>query len=106
MISIAEALDALVVYGPLGIFAVLSVLWALKKDKQCEEMSKQHNEEKNKLAADYAAKLQEQATQSELKIEALWEAHSMKAERWMDSYYQMSQAMHALLDAFSKKIGE
>src|SRR5690606_5315785 len=98
-------LDALIVYGPIGIIAVLAIYWGMKKDKQNEELSKRYEEETSKLAANYMAKLEDQATQYELKIEALWEAHATKAEKWMQSYYEMSKSMHALLDALSKKIG-
>lgn len=89
----------LVLYGPLGIMALVGLLAAIylfrvltSERKERAEEVKRLNEENRKLNEEHHRALVE------------WEnRYVAKAETWMQQYHELAKSMNAVLESFTKK---
>ena len=89
----------LLVYGPLGLMALVSMLIAIKLYKDREADRVKHDEAIKALRAEMA----EERERAKADMEKFQERHIVKAESWMEKYWEISKAQTAVLESFSKR---
>lgn len=86
--SMPEISKILIVYGPLGVLALLAIYVAIRlyRDREADRVK-------------YELAMKEERE----KYDALEERHITKSEGWMERYHELAQSMKQLLESVTKR---
>jgi len=88
----AKIASVLLVYGPLGVICILSLLFAWKKDRDLA---------KERVA--FQNRIDDQSKAHHEELQTLQERFITKAETWMSKYGELATSMTAVLESFERK---
>lgn len=93
--EIEKIANAFLVYGPLGVVALLAIMFAIQKDRTL-----------TKEREGFLNKLEETQTQHNAELHALEERYVTKAETWMNKYHELATSQNATIGALKGLIDQ
>jgi hypothetical protein len=95
VLEIEKVANAFLVYGPLGVVALLAIMFAIQKDRTL-----------TKEREGFLKKMEELQTQHAAETHALEERYVTKAETWMNKYHELATSQNATIGALQGLVAQ
>lgn len=91
MLGFEEIAKQLLAYGPLGLFTLIALFVAWRKDKELTDERKEHQK-----------RMDEKDKAHQLEMNVLEEKYVSKAETWMAKYHELSTAQNETIEELTQ----